>query len=51
MPHPVYASQYWVCVVNPSEATWDTLRRLLAEAHDFAARKYAPNQQTRHSAG
>jgi hypothetical protein len=46
MPHPVYASQYWVCVVNPGEATLDAVWKLLAEAHEFAARKYA-NQQTR----
>lgn len=46
MPHPVYASQYWVCVVNPGEATLDAVRKLLIEAHGFAARKYA-NQQNR----
>jgi Family of unknown function (DUF6194) len=46
MPHPFYASQHWVCVVNPGEATLDTVRQLLAEAHEFAARKYA-NQQSR----
>lgn len=40
MPHPIYASQYWVCVVNPGEATRDTVRALLAEAHGFWARKY-----------
>jgi hypothetical protein len=48
MPHPIYASQYWVCIVNPGEANWTTVRDLLAEAHDFAARKYT-NQQTRRS--
>jgi hypothetical protein len=41
MPHPVYASHHWVCVVNPAEATLDTVRTMLAEAHGFAARKYA----------
>lgn len=41
MPHPVYGSQYWVCIVNPSAATWPTVRELLAEAYDFAARKHA----------
>jgi hypothetical protein len=46
MPHPIYASQHWVCVVNPGEATLDTVRTFLAEAHAFAARKYA-NQQVR----
>ncbi|MCC8244846.1 DUF6194 family protein [Saccharothrix luteola] len=41
MPHPVYASQHWVCVVSPGEATLDAVRPLLAEAHEFAARKHA----------
>jgi hypothetical protein len=41
MPHPVYASQHWVCVVSPDEATLDAIRPLLAEAHEFAARKHA----------
>jgi hypothetical protein len=38
MPHPMYASQYWVCVVNP--ATLDRLRPLVAEAYEFAVRKH-----------
>ncbi|WP_141978508.1 DUF6194 family protein [Saccharothrix saharensis] len=41
MPHPVYASQYWVCVVSPGEATADAVGPLLVEAHEFAARKHA----------
>lgn len=41
MPHPTYAAQHWVCVVNPGRATVGTVRTLLAEAHGFAARKYA----------
>jgi Family of unknown function (DUF6194) len=39
MPHPYYASQYWVCVVDPSGATFDEVEPLLAEAHALAARK------------
>lgn len=41
VPHPHYASQYWVSVVNPGPATLDTVREMLAEAHALAARKYA----------
>ena len=40
-PHPIYASQYWVSVVNPAAATRDDIPPLLVEAHAFAARKYA----------
>jgi hypothetical protein len=25
MPHPVYGKMYWVCVLNPSEETFNTL--------------------------
>jgi hypothetical protein len=46
MPHPIYASQYWVSIVNPGEESWTRVLDLLAEAREFAARKYA-NQQTR----
>ncbi|GAA0817701.1 DUF6194 family protein [Spirilliplanes yamanashiensis] len=42
LPHPVYAGQHWVCVVNPSHP----YEELLAEAHAFAARKHA-NQRAR----
>ena len=34
LPHPVYGRQYWVSILNPSEATFETMiRPLLAEAH------------------
>src|SRR5262249_8802349 len=39
MPHPVYGKMYWVCVLNPGEATFKTVQALLAEAHDRAVRK------------
>lgn len=45
MPHPTYASQYWVCVVNPE--TLDVIEPLLVEAHEFAARKHANYQARR----
>lgn len=33
LPHPIYAAQGWVCIVNPGPATSDLLRSLLSEAH------------------
>ena len=33
MPHPVYGRQYWVSVLNPTDATFDDLRPMLAEAY------------------
>lgn len=41
LPHPVYGRQYWVCALNPSEATFQTVAQpLLAEAYDLAVSKY-----------
>ena len=37
MPHPVYAPQSWVCVLNPSPETLETVKPLLAEAYSRAA--------------
>lgn len=50
MPHPVYAAQHWVCVVNPSAATFETVRPMLDEAYEFAVRKHA-NWQARAGTG
>lgn len=42
LPHPVYGRQYWVCILNPSPATFETvIQPLLAEAYDLAVGKYA----------
>jgi hypothetical protein len=41
MPHPVYGMTYWVCVLNPSDQTFETqVRPLLAEAYDLELGKY-----------
>jgi hypothetical protein len=42
MPHPVYGKMYWVCVLNPGEATFDkAVRPLLDEAYAMAREKYS----------
>jgi hypothetical protein len=41
LPHPVYARMYWVCVLNPSDVTFQRVQPLLAEAYDLAVGKYA----------
>jgi hypothetical protein len=38
MPHPVYGRNYWISVLNPSDATLERLRPLLQEAYDRAVR-------------
>jgi hypothetical protein len=40
LPHPVYGRQFWVCVLNPSAATFQAVQPLLAEAYDLAVGKY-----------
>ena len=40
LPHPVYAPMSWVCVLNPSAATFETIRPLLAEAYNLAVDRY-----------
>ncbi len=41
MPHPVYGHMLWVCVLNPSRATFEVVRPLLAEAYSLAVRRRA----------
>ena len=40
MPHPDYSSQHFLCVLSPSEVTFEQLRPLLAEAYDVAVTRY-----------
>lgn len=40
MPHPVYGKNHWVCVLNPSPKTFESVKPLIAEAHSRAARRY-----------
>ena len=44
MPHPVYASHGWVSVLNPSEATFETVKPLLAEAYAAAVARHPSNR-------
>jgi hypothetical protein len=40
LPHPVYAPQSWVCVLNPTEETFQAIQPLLTEAYERAVRRY-----------
>jgi hypothetical protein len=40
MPHPVYGRNHWVCVLNPSVATFETVKPLLANAHAQAQQRF-----------
>ena len=41
MPHPEYAPQHFICVLSPSDATFERIRALLAEAYEIAVRRDA----------
>jgi Family of unknown function (DUF6194) len=41
LPHPEYTQYHFICVLSPSEETFEKIRPLLAEAYDIAARRYA----------
>jgi uncharacterized protein DUF6194 len=44
LPHPVYATQAWVSILNPGEATSAQARSLIADAHARAAARYRPHR-------
>jgi hypothetical protein len=37
LPHPDYARQHFVCILNPSGENVETTKRLIIEAHSIAA--------------
>ncbi len=46
MPHPDYAAQSWLCVLNPSDATFHKLQPLLSEAYDLAVKRASRRKTT-----
>lgn len=40
LPHPVYASQSWVSILNPDTATGELARALLSEARTRAGERH-----------
>ncbi len=47
MPHPVYARNHFVCVLNPSDSTFDEIKPLLQEAYEIAVRRAGPRTTIR----
>ena len=48
MPHPVYGSMFWLCVLNPSAETFTDVQPLLEEAREVAlerAQRARPRQE------
>lgn len=53
MPHPEYAAQSFICVLNPGATTGPLLSPLLAEAYERAVQRYNRRDQrpAHHGAG
>jgi hypothetical protein len=41
LPHPEYAKQNWVCILNPSDENVETTKQLILEAHTNATNRLA----------
>ena len=46
MPHPDYAAQNYICVLNPTQATFERVRAFLAEAYEIARVRSARRTKT-----
>ena len=51
VPHPVYAAQGWVCVLNPGAATQVQLEALLLDAHARAAARHGRRRAVQEADG
>ena len=40
LPHPIYAGQGWVSILNPGPRTAELTKRLVIQAHDLAQRRW-----------
>lgn len=45
LPHPVYAWMSWMCVLNPSEDTFEALKPYIQEAYEYAKEKFAKRKE------
>jgi hypothetical protein len=41
MPHPIYAPMSWICILNPSGTTFETVKLLLTEAYELDVKKHS----------
>jgi hypothetical protein len=42
-------NMYWLCVLSPNESTFQRLKPLLVEAHQFSAARHPSNGQSKQS--
>src|SRR5260370_14974153 len=48
MPHPEYGANHFVCVLNPRDSTFESVKPLLNEAYEIAVKRAAPRTQGSH---
>ncbi|MDF3131249.1 DUF6194 family protein [Kiritimatiellaeota bacterium B1221] len=41
IPHPHYAAQKFICILNPEGDQFEETKRLIREAHELAKRRYS----------
>ena len=46
MPHPVYGRNHFVCVLNPSDSTFNAIAPLLHEAYEIAVKRARRDRST-----
>lgn len=46
LPHPDYAKQHFVCILNPAGGNVETTKQLIVEAHSIAAARLAKKSLT-----
>ncbi|WP_096000587.1 DUF6194 family protein [Clostridioides difficile] len=40
MPHPIYSWMGWICVLSPTEKTFENFKTLIGESYNFAKQKF-----------
>ena len=45
LPHPDYAKQHFVCILNPSQENVEVTKQLIVEAHSIAAARLLKRSQ------
>ena len=40
LPHPVYAWMSWICILNPTEETFEKIKPYIQESYEYAIEKF-----------
>lgn len=51
LPHPEYAKQHFICILNPAGSNEATFRNLIREAHEVAKQRYERKNRSEENAG